>query len=250
VESGFGIRTGPWEKMRGPQRRPGEGEVARKRVARGAQVREKVFAWGSTCSFLCRPAFARASNCVAPEVTHGRLSARLASSTVTLAERAGRLYLLSTNSLRRRRRASGAARNGPAGKNGRTCAKSCRPAVAFRRPASPMPGLADGRVAMRTGATSGCHSINAFDCQNSSAVPGVPSRTVKARNAIEGAAYRIAKSGTSIPYSRAAPNRRAAACVSGGSAKRRRPSLTTPSSARGRWRSGPGRRGCRGRACS
>jgi hypothetical protein len=79
-------------------------------------VREKVFARGSTCSFSCRPAFARASNCVAPEVTSGRLSARPASSTVTLAERAARLYLLSTNSLRRRRRASGAARNGPAGK--------------------------------------------------------------------------------------------------------------------------------------
>jgi len=141
VESGSGIRTGPRETRRGPQRRAGEGEVARKRVARGAQVREKVFARGSTCSFLCRPEVPGASNCVAPEVTSGRLSARPASSTVTLAERAFRLYLLSTNSLRRRRRASGAARNGPAGKNGRTCAKSCRPAVAFWRPAPPKPGL-------------------------------------------------------------------------------------------------------------
>jgi hypothetical protein len=132
VESGSGIRTGPRETRRGPQRRAGEGEVARKRVARGAQVREKVLAWGSTCSFLCRPAFARASNCVAPEVAHGRLSARLASSTVTLAERVGRLYLLSTNSLRRRRRTTRAARNGPAEKNGTARDKTCRPGVAFQ----------------------------------------------------------------------------------------------------------------------
>jgi hypothetical protein len=100
-------------------------------------VREKVFARGSTCSFLCRPEVPGASNCVAPEVTSGRLPARLAPSTVILAKRAVRLYLLATNSLRRRRRASGAARIGPAEKNGTARDKTCRPGVAFRRPAIP-----------------------------------------------------------------------------------------------------------------
>jgi hypothetical protein len=70
------------------KRRAGRGEVARKRVAPGEQVREKVLARGYTCCFLCRPALRSASNCVAPERTSGRLSARLPPSMVTLAKRA------------------------------------------------------------------------------------------------------------------------------------------------------------------
>jgi hypothetical protein len=115
-----------------PKRRAAGGEVARKRVAAGAQVREKVLARGSTCSFSCRAVLPRASNCVAPEETNGRLSARLASSMITLAKRARGLYLLSTNSLRRRHRASGAAQDGPAGKKRDGLRQNVPPACRIR----------------------------------------------------------------------------------------------------------------------
>ncbi len=108
--------TGPREKIPGPQEWRGGGEIAPKSVAAGAQVREKLLAGGYTRYFLCRPVLGSATNCVASEETHGRLPARRPPSMVTLAKRAASPYLLSRNSLRRRRRASGATRIGPAEK--------------------------------------------------------------------------------------------------------------------------------------
>jgi hypothetical protein len=88
AERGSGIKTGPREKRPGPKKGPGGGEVAPRTVAPGARVRQELRAMGYTRSFLCQPILGRAPNGVAPQETHGRLSARLPSSVVTLAKRA------------------------------------------------------------------------------------------------------------------------------------------------------------------
>ncbi len=62
-----------------PKTRLGGGEVAPRCVAPGERVREKLRAKGYTRYFLCLPVLGSAPNCVAPQETHGRLSARLAA---------------------------------------------------------------------------------------------------------------------------------------------------------------------------
>ncbi len=100
AERGSCIKTGPREKRPGPQkaraRRSCAGKCRSRRAGAGKTMRQ-----GNHSLLFVSARLGSAPNCVASEETDGRFSARLPSSTVTLARRAVRLYPLLTTGLRR-----------------------------------------------------------------------------------------------------------------------------------------------------